>query len=100
MMTIDRDALLERLRGIEWDDFEVKEAAGGVPKSAYETVSAFANTAGGWIVFGVKEVNERFEVVGVHDPDAVQNEFLTAAKRVRSPSGRRGHLTASACSPS
>jgi ATP-dependent DNA helicase RecG len=55
MQPLDRGSLLERLRGIEWDDFEVKEAAGGVPKTAYTTVSAFANTAGGWIVFGVKE---------------------------------------------
>lgn len=75
-MRMDRETLLERLRGIEWDDFEVKEAAGGVPKSAYETVSAFANTAGGWLVFGVKQSKSGFEVVGVSDPDAMQNDFL------------------------
>ncbi|MEA3641735.1 MAG: putative DNA binding domain-containing protein [Lamprobacter sp.] len=76
MDTLDRETLLERLRGIEWDDFEVKRAAGGVPKDAYTTVSAFANTAGGWIVFGVKEVKRRFEIVGVDDPDGMQNDFL------------------------
>ena len=73
---MDRETLLERLRGIEWDDFEVKEAAGGVPKTAYTTVSAFANTSGGWLVFGVKESKQGFEVVGVPDPDTLQNDFL------------------------
>ena len=76
MATMDRETLLDRLRGIEWDDFEVKEAAGGVPKTAYTTVSAFANTSGGWIVFGVKESKNGFEVVGLADPDKIQNDFL------------------------
>jgi ATP-dependent DNA helicase RecG len=82
MTAMDRETLLERLRGIEWDDFEVKEALGGVPKSAYETVSSFANTAGGWIVFGVKESRRRFEVIGVADPDAIQNDFVGACRSI------------------
>lgn len=80
MAAMDRETLLERLRGIEWDDFEVKEAVGGVPKTAYTTVSAFANTAGGWLVFGIKEVKRGdargYEVVGIIDPDTIQNDFL------------------------
>jgi hypothetical protein len=43
-----RDELLDRLSGIEWNDWEAKEVAHDVPNSAYETVSAFANTAGGY----------------------------------------------------
>ena len=52
---MERDELIERLKGYEWNDIEFKRARKGVPESAYETVSAFSNTAGGWLVFGIKD---------------------------------------------
>jgi ATP-dependent DNA helicase RecG len=73
---VDREELLERLRGVEWDDFEVKRAARAVPADAYKTVSAFANTSGGWLVFGVEEKGRAFIVHGVEDADTLQNDFL------------------------
>ena len=48
-----RSELIGRLKKYEWSDVEFKEARNAAPKAAYETVSAFANTAGGWLVFGV-----------------------------------------------
>ena len=48
-----------------------------MPNSAYETVSAFANTAGGYLVVGVKEADGKFEVVGVIEVDKVQSAFLS-----------------------
>ena len=51
---MDRDELIERLKGYEWNDIEFKEARQAVPRNAYETVSAFSNTEGGWLVFGVR----------------------------------------------
>ena len=39
-----KEELLARLNDIEWNDFEVKEASGGLPKSMWETFSAFSNT--------------------------------------------------------
>ena len=36
-------------------DTECKKAESSIPKSAYESYSAFANTKGGYIIFGVKE---------------------------------------------
>lgn len=71
-----RDELLEKLNSVEWDDIEFKEASWAVPKSALETVSAFANTRGGHIVFGVTEGNGTLTISGVTDVDKVQNEFL------------------------
>jgi len=71
-----RDELLARLNSIEWTDIEFKEAAWEVPKNAFSTVSAFANTAGGHLVFGIKEQNGTFSVSGVINADKVQNDFL------------------------
>lgn len=79
---MDLAELVTRLRGFEWRDLEVKQARKGLPRDIYETVSAFANTAGGHIVFGVKEADKKFEVVGVLEVDKVQNEFLSG---LRSP---------------
>lgn len=77
---MNQDELLARLNGIEWNDFECKRAQRGVPEDAYKTVSAFANTAGGWLVFGVSEVNGQLEVTGVEKPDKVQNDFLAVLR--------------------
>ena len=75
-MSMTRDELLARLKSIEWNDIEFKEASWEVPKSALPTVSAFANTDGGHLVFGVKEVNGTYLVSGVIGADKVQNDFL------------------------
>jgi ATP-dependent DNA helicase RecG len=71
-----RDELLARLNSIEWNDIEFKEASWAIPKNALTTVSAFANTEGGHLVFGVKEENGKFSISGVIEADKVQNEFL------------------------
>ena len=53
-----------------------------VPTSAYEAASAFANTGGGTIVFGVRDRDRdgEVEVVGVDRVDKVQNEFLSTIR--------------------
>ena len=78
---MERDELIQRLKGYEWNDIEFKEARRAVPKSAYETVSAFANTEGGHLVFGVRQGDDGFEVVGVVEVDKVQGDFLTALRQ-------------------
>jgi len=78
---MNQEELTEILKTHEWRDVEFKEAQQKVPKSAYETVSAFANTEGGHLVFGVRKENEDFEVVGVLDVDKVQNEFLSTLRQ-------------------
>lgn len=51
-----RDELLAQLQPIELSDIEFKEAAWAAPRDSLETVSALANTAGGHLVFGVRQV--------------------------------------------
>ncbi|MYN66474.1 MAG: AAA family ATPase [Acidobacteria bacterium] len=76
-----QDELIELLRKHEWRDVEFKEAQRKVPRDAYETVSAFANTEGGHLVFGVRESGQEMEIVGVLDVDKVQNEFLSTLRQ-------------------
>lgn len=77
-----RDELIEKLKGHEWRDIEFKAASFAVPKDVYETVSAFANTEGGHIVFGVKKKEGGYEIIGVIPAslDDVQNGFLTGVR--------------------
>ncbi len=68
--------LVARLRDIEWDDFEVKAAKSELPKNIWETVSAFSNTSGGWIVLGVKQSGKSFEIQGVDNREKLEQDFL------------------------
>jgi ATP-dependent DNA helicase RecG len=77
---MDSNQLLSRLTEIEWDDFEVKEARSKVPKNVWETVSAFANTAGGWLVFGVKKQGKKYEIVGVKNPEKIEQDFTNTLR--------------------
>ena len=77
---MNKQDLIEKLEDIEWEDFEVKEAQLEVPKSSWETVSAFSNTAGGWLVFGVREKRKDYELVGVDDPKKIERDFLSALR--------------------
>lgn len=75
-----KDELLTRLKGFEWNDVEFKLAQRGVPDNSYETVSAFANTSGGWLVFGVRENTGAFSIEGVVEVDKVQGDFLSTLR--------------------
>lgn len=75
-----KEELLQRLTDIEWDDFEVKEAQNKMPNNVWETVSAFSNTSGGWIVFGVKQKGKRFEVQGVENGEKTESDFLNTLR--------------------
>ncbi|MCM1420487.1 MAG: putative DNA binding domain-containing protein, partial [Bacteroides sp.] len=84
--SMTKDELTQRLNDIEWDDFEVKEAAGGLPKSIWETVSAFSNTSGGWIILGVKEVKIKsvstYEIIGVEKPEKMEQDIIGTLRSV------------------
>ncbi len=55
---------------------EAKKALGGLPKSIWETYSAFANTHGGIILLGVEELADKsFRTIDLPDPDRLIKEF-------------------------
>lgn len=78
--------LLDRLGYMEWDDFEVKEASGGLPKSVWETVSAFSNTAGGWIMLGIKETKvngvSTYEISGIENAEKIEQDMINTLRSV------------------
>lgn len=73
---MDRDSIIALLGRHEWNELEFKKGQRGVPSDTYKTVSAFANSKGGWIIFGVKDEKGDLDPVGVLDVDTVQNDFL------------------------
>lgn len=67
-------AHLEQYR--ENNRIEAKKALGGLPKSIWETYSAFANTMGGVILLGVEErADKSLHPVGLPDPQRLVREF-------------------------
>lgn len=55
---------------------EAKKAAGGLPRSIWETYSAFANTIGGVILLGVEELPDHsLKPIDLPDPQQLVTEF-------------------------
>ena len=75
-MTIDK--LLEYINLGEDSDIEFKSAKGGFPKSLWESLSAFANSNGGYIVLGVDEVDDGFVLGSLHNPQGALKTFWDA----------------------
>lgn len=84
----DLDHLLQRLRraGTDLLDVEVKEAGGGFPKSLLQSISAFANTAGGTIVLGLAE-DDGFTPVAIDAPQ-LASDLATACANQLEPAIR------------
>lgn len=72
VIRMTKEELVTRIRDIEWDDFEVKAAKSELPKNVWETVSAFSNTSGGWIVLGVKQSGKIFDIQGVDNIEKLE----------------------------
>lgn len=81
-MPADVDVLVAELRkfGAEATAVEVKRAAGGLPKSARETLSAFSNTpGGGTLVLGLDEVSG-FTALGLDDPSKMMADLASMCR--------------------
>jgi len=77
---VNKNDLIKKLEDIEWEDFEVKKAKKNIPKNSWETVSAFSNTIGGWLIFGVKKSGKSYDIKGVDNPEKIEQEFTTVLR--------------------
>lgn len=79
-----KEELLSKLKKTEWTDFEVKEALEKMPKNVWETVSAFSNSQGGWIVFGIvehkKKIGTFYEIQGVQNIEKLESDFTNTLR--------------------
>lgn len=75
--TDELQLVVQRLRkqGSDDSEVEVKECAAKLSGDIWETVSAFANTAGGLIILGLSE-KQGFKPVNSFDLDRVRDQFI------------------------
>ena len=65
----------------EGNRIEAKRSQGGLPRSLWETYSAFANTLGGVILLGVAEAEDKsLYSVPLFDPQALVDEFCSMVR--------------------
>lgn len=67
MATTIEDLLNNLSEIYENDELEFKGAKGGLPKSFWETYSAFANTNGGVVILGISEKHGMFKLEHLTD---------------------------------
>jgi|SRR5579883_2055832 len=72
---MDAETLLQKINLGEDEDIEFKAANGGFPRDVWETLSAFANTDGGYIVLGVSQNKHEFEVSGIRNLNVILKTF-------------------------
>lgn len=80
-------SLLERLRKVGRDvrEVEVKRAQNQLPERLWETLSAFANSAGGGVrLLGIEE-SDGFEITGVTDPAKLQADLASLCDQMEPP---------------
>ncbi|WP_085247410.1 RNA-binding domain-containing protein [Gilliamella mensalis] len=81
MIEINTLADIESLT--ETEEIEVKSAQGKdhqgqLPKDFWPTYSAMANSKGGWVILGVEEKSNKFNLIGIKDVTKIKKELVTS----------------------
>ena len=80
MKRLTTDDILGLIANPETDKVEFKEAKSALPRSFWESYSAFANTNGGIILLGVKEEEKRtYHVQGVKNAEKLMQDIWNNA---------------------
>ncbi|MCY0965919.1 AlbA family DNA-binding domain-containing protein [Parathalassolituus penaei] len=75
--TLEDIRALRENREVECKLAQGRDGLGALPEDIWETYSAFANTDGGDIFLGLRELaDETYELAGIHYPERVIAEFL------------------------
>ena len=80
-MKMDEKTIKEILLKGERVTLECKKAKSEMPKSIWQTYSAFANTIGGMILLGVdenmqeKDIQKRYQIIGVDEPRKIVTDI-------------------------
>ena len=80
-MKMDEKTIKEILLKGERVTLECKKAKSEMPKSIWQTFSAFAYTIGGMILLGVdenmqeKDIQKRYQIIGVDEPRKIVTDF-------------------------
>lgn len=80
-MKMDEKTIKEILLKGERVTLECKKAKSEMPKSIWQTYSAFANSIGGMILLGVdenmqeKDIQKRYQIIGVDEPRKIVTDF-------------------------
>lgn len=72
-----------KVAGTDLAGYELKSAAGGFPKTIAETISAFSNTDGGTLIFGVSEKD--FHPSSGFDAKTTQIKCAQASRELLEP---------------
>ena len=72
--------LIHRLTDVEWEDFEVKRAQSELPKNIWSTISAFSNTAGGWLILGIEQKGKTYNITGVNNIEKLEQDFINTLR--------------------
>ena len=66
---------------LEGIHLEYKQGSGQLPKEFWPTYSAFANTSGGHVIFGVAEPKpQKYEVVGIQNLSMYKEQLFNNLK--------------------